>query len=171
MSARPVILGMMLTSATLTIAPAVTEFSPVFIWNASGSVPIGLYRVFPEDHLRLTDLVAVMPPEPIATFLAQRNYLPRGVPLLKRVLALPGKTVCRIRLAVLVDCIEMASARERDRRGRPLPDWQGCRTIVEGEVFLMNWQSGDSLDGRYFGPLPAISIVGHAVPLWTFEEP
>ena len=34
----------------------------------------------------------------------------------------------------------------------------------------MNWQSADSLDGRYFGPLPVKSIIGRAVPLWTDEE-
>ena len=28
----------------------------------------------------------------------------------------------------------------------------------------MNWQSEDSLDGRYFGPLPASTIVGRADP-------
>jgi len=171
MSARLTILGVMLASATLIAIPSVIDFSPAFIWNASGSVPIDLYRVLPEDHLGVTDLVAVVPPDPIAKFLAERNYLPCGVPLLKRVLALPGQTVCRIRLAVLVDGIEMAMARERDRVGRPLPDWQGCRLIGEREVFLMNWQSSDSLDGRYFGPLPAVSIIGRAVPMWTFEKP
>jgi len=171
MSARFAIFGMMFISLTLTLVPAATGFPPAFIWNASGSVPIGLYRVQPEVRLGVTDLVAVMPPEPVASFLADRNYLPRGVPLLKRVLALPGQRVCRVRLAVLVDGIVMAVARERDRFGRPLPDWQGCRVIAKGEVFLMNWQSGDSLDGRYFGPLPAASIIGRAVPLWTFEEP
>jgi conjugative transfer signal peptidase TraF len=141
------------------------------IWNASASVPIGLYRVVPEDHLGVADLVVVMPPEPIAKFLADRNYLPRGVPLLKHVLGLPGQTVCRIHLDILIDGIAMATARERDRRGRALPDWQGCRTIAEREVFLMNWQSTDSLDGRYFGSLPAASIIGRAVPLYTFEAP
>jgi len=90
MRARYVILGTMLMSAALIVIPGAIEFSPAFIWNASASVPIGLYSVVPEDRPGVTDLVAVMPPEPIATFLAQRNYLPRGVPLLKRVLALSG---------------------------------------------------------------------------------
>ncbi|MGH8323559.1 MAG: S26 family signal peptidase, partial [Steroidobacteraceae bacterium] len=160
MSARAIIVGTMMASATLSIAPAAIDFSPAFIWNASASVPIGLYRVLPEDHLAVMDLVVLMPPEPIAKFLADRNFLPRGVPLLKQVLGLPGQTVCRICLAVMIDGIVMAMARERDRRGRPLPAWHGCRTIAEGEVFLMNWESGDSLDGRYFGPLPAASIIG-----------
>ena len=28
----------------------------------------------------------------------------------------------------------------------------------------------DSLDGRYFGPIPASSVIGRALPLWTDEE-
>ena len=131
---RFVILAMMLASATLTAVPAAIDVTPMFIWNASASVPIGLYRVLPEDHLDVADLVVVMPPEPIAKFLADRNYLPRGVPLLKHVFELPGQTVCRIRLDILIDGIVMATARERDRYDRPLPDWQGCRTIAEHEV-------------------------------------
>ncbi|MFX4439383.1 S26 family signal peptidase, partial [Acinetobacter baumannii] len=33
-----------------------------------------------------------------------------------------------------------------------------------------NWQSEDSLDSRYFGPLPISAVIGQAVPLWTAEE-
>jgi conjugative transfer signal peptidase TraF len=168
---RILILGTMLGTVMLTSVSAAIDWPPILIWNASASVPIGFYRVQPQDHLAVTDLVVVMPPEPVARFLAERDYLPRGVPLLKQVLALPGQTVCRNHLAVMLDGVVMSFARERDRRGRPLPVWQGCQMIAEGEVFLMNWQSADSLDGRYFGPLPAASILGRAVPLWTFADP
>jgi type IV secretory pathway protease TraF len=110
------------------------------------------------------------PPEDLATRLAEGGYLPRGVPLIKRVLALPGQHVCRRELTIIVDGIEMGAAHERDRRGRLLPAWQGCRTIHQAEVFLMNWDEPASIDSRYFGPLPLSVIVGRAVPLWTFEE-
>jgi type IV secretory pathway protease TraF len=33
----------------------------------------------------------------------------------------------------------------------------------------MNPSVPDSLDGRYFGPLPTTAIVARAVPLWTDE--
>jgi type IV secretory pathway protease TraF len=33
----------------------------------------------------------------------------------------------------------------------------------------MNWDEPDSLDGRYFGPLPRDAIVARAVPIWTDE--
>jgi type IV secretory pathway protease TraF len=59
------------------------------------SVPIGLYAVHPVGALHVNNLLVVIPPEPLATFLDERRYLPKGVPLLKHVLALPGQTVCR----------------------------------------------------------------------------
>ena len=58
----------------------------------------------------------------------------------------------------------------RDRDGRVLPAWHGCRRIADGEVFLMNWAAPDSMDGRYFGPLATNTIIGRAVPLWTDED-
>ena len=64
----------------------------------------------------------------------------------------------------------MSVARERDGRGRPLPAWQGCRVIAPGELFLMNWQSADSLDGRYFGLIPASAVIGRAHPVWIVKE-
>jgi conjugative transfer signal peptidase TraF len=159
-----------LAAATVVLSTIGVRPDPRFLWNASESVPIGLYRLRPVGNLAATDLVAVQPREPLATFLADGHYLPRGIPLLKRVLALPGQTVCRDHLAITIDKIELGAAREHDGRGRPLPVWQGCREIADGEVFLMNWQSADSLDGRYFGVLPTSAIIGRAEPLWTGEE-
>ena len=102
--------------------------------------------------------------------MTERGYVGRGVPLLKRVLGLPGQRVCRIGRTITVDAVEMGEALERDRIGRDLPVWQGCRVIGDGELFLMNWEVRDSLDGRYFGPIPASSVIGRARPLWTDEE-
>jgi conjugative transfer signal peptidase TraF len=161
---------MTLGAAMLVVSTIGEKPAAHFIWNASESAPIGLYGVRPTGRLAVTELVVVQPPELLATFLAQGNYLPRGIPMLKRVLALPGQTVCRDRLTITVDGIEVGEARERDSRGRPLPVWQGCRVVGEDEVFLMNWQSADSLDGRYFGSLPTTAIVGRAEPLFTIEE-
>ena len=163
---------LLLTAAAAALAMSMIAATPAkrYVWNASGSVPVGLYRLQPTGNLFVTQLVAVQPPAPLATFLADHSYLPRGVPMLKRVLALPGQTVCRNGSVVTVDNIAMGEARERDRRGRPLPVWQGCRVVADGEVFLMNWRSADSLDGRYFGVLPTTAIIGRAEPLWTSGE-
>lgn len=157
-------------AAAALITTIALEPLPLYIWNASASVPIGLYRLRPTKSFRVAELLAIQPPEPLATFLDLNGYLPVGVPMLKRVLALPGQRVCRSGLTISVDDIAMGEARDRDERGRPLPKWQGCRVVGDDELFLMNWQSDDSLDGRYFGLLPASAVIGRALPVWTREE-
>jgi conjugative transfer signal peptidase TraF len=156
--------------ATSLLLSTIGGVTPYYIWNASSSVPIGLYRVQATTRLAVTELVAVQPPDLLAAFLDLNGYLPIGVPMLKRVLALPGQTVCRNGLKIAVDGVDVGEARERDGRNRPLPAWHGCRVIADGDVFVMNWQSADSLDSRYFGPLPASAVIGRAVPVWTDEE-
>src|SRR5262245_6851291 len=91
---------------------------PILVLNASESVPMGLYRVRPIGKLAVTNLAVALPPEPLATLLAEKDYLPRGVPLIKRVLALPGQTVCRRMLAIVVDGIEHGIS---TRGGPPWP--------------------------------------------------
>lgn len=157
--------------AVLTIAASSAFDVPTkLIWNATASAPIGFYTVEPAERVDVPELVAIMPPEPLAAFMVERGYVGRGVPLLKRVLGLPGQRVCRAGWAITVDGVEMGEALQHDRIGRELPVWQGCRVIGDGEIFLMNWEVRDSLDGRYFGPIPASSVIGRALPLWTDEE-
>jgi type IV secretory pathway protease TraF len=136
----------------------------ILLWNASASVPVGLYALETTDKRYVSELVAVLPPEPLATFLAAGNYLPRGVPMLKHVLALPGQTVCRDGLVVTVDKVATGVARERDRTRATAAGLAGLPRHRPGELFLMNWQSADSLDGRYFGPIPASAVFGRAHP-------
>jgi conjugative transfer signal peptidase TraF len=143
---------------------------PLLVWNASASVPIGLYAVRPLGALAVTDLVVASPPEPLANWLAERGYLPKGVPLIKRVAGVAGQKICRDGFAVSVDGIVMAQARISDRFGRPLPVWKGCFTLLPGEVFLLNWDEPASLDGRYFGAFPIEGLVGSGAALWTRED-
>ena len=157
-------------TATGLLLSTIGGKTPRYIWNVSNSVPIGLYRVQPATQLAVTELVAINPPDLLAAFLDLNGYLPMGIPMLKRVLALPGQTVCRNGLTIAIDGIDVGQAQERDGRGRPLPAWHGCRVIADGDVFVMNWQSADSLDGRYFGPLPISAVIGRAVAIWTDEE-
>jgi conjugative transfer signal peptidase TraF len=162
--------------ATTAIALAFIGFTmtakpmPRLLWNASASVPIGFYGIVAVGRLAVGNLVVATPPKPLATVLALRGYLPLGVPLIKRILALPAQTVCRSGLLVAVDGVAAATALAQDSRGRELPAWQGCRVIAPNEVFLMNSDEAASFDGRYFGPISLSAIVGCALPLWTFPK-
>ena len=140
---------------------------PRLIWNASASVPIGLYAVDPPRAPKVADLVVVSPPAPLAQFLASRDYLPVGVPLLKHIGAVWGQTVCRYGSAVRIDGAPVGKALASDRLGRLLPVWQGCLTLSAGQIFLFNQGVRDSFDGRYFGVISTSQILGLAHPVWT----
>ena len=157
-------------AATSAVALSGPSARPSLIWNASASVPIGLYRVQPDPRPHVDDIVVVRPPNDLVWFLAEGGYLPRGVPLLKHVAALGGQRVCRTGRGLSIDGEHVGDALERDHRGRPLPTWQGCLVLSETQIFLFNADRPDSLDGRYFGPLERKTVVGRASPVWTHEE-
>jgi conjugative transfer signal peptidase TraF len=170
MTGRAVALSVMTVGVAFTTFTMTGNPMPRLLWNASASVPIGLYGIEPVGKLSFADLVVAVAPGPLGTLFAQRGYLPLGVPLIKRILALPGQFVCRTGLLITIDGKAVGAALAHDPRGRALPVWQGCRLIARNEVFLMNVDQAASLDGRYFGLTPFSAIVGRAVPLWTSAQ-
>jgi conjugative transfer signal peptidase TraF len=157
-------------AATALAALGVTTFSAMpmrLLWNATASTPIGLYAVGPASKLQIGDLVVVRPDWALEDFMVERGYIGSGVPLLKHIAALSGQQVCRIGRDIMIDGRFAASALDRDSRGRELPVWQGCQRITPNAVFLLNQAAQDSLDSRYFGPLPVTDVLGKAHPLYT----
>ncbi|GGO99648.1 S26 family signal peptidase [Stakelama pacifica] len=153
------------------VAVTVVHPRPRLVWNASASAPIGLYRIQPDRDPPTGALVAAMPPAGLARWLAARGYLPAGLPLLKHIAAKAGQRICRHGAVVSIDARPVVIARARDGRGRPLPVWRGCHTLQAGELLLLNPAVPDSLDGRYFGPLPASAVIGRALPLQLSPPP
>lgn len=152
-------------------ASSLGQARPRLVWNATASAPLGLYGVVAADDMRVGDLVVATAPAPLAALFAERGYLPTGVPLIKRVAALPGSTVCRVDTTVLIEGNPVTEALRADTTGRPLPVWSGCHRLQQDEVFLLVPDVPASLDGRYFGAVSRTSILGRAVPLWTGRRP
>ncbi|MEL6295068.1 MAG: S26 family signal peptidase [Pseudomonadota bacterium] len=150
------------------LAAAQIDRAPRLIWNATASVPIGLYVARASHGPSLGDLVAVRLPEDLSSWVVERGYVGADTLLLKRVTAVSGMTACRHDLDITIDGTVVAQAASNDQQGRPLPRWTGCVTLASDEVFLLLAGVADSLDGRYFGPLSADTILGRAIPLWTF---
>ncbi|PZV34872.1 S26 family signal peptidase [Mesorhizobium kowhaii] len=140
--------------------------TPWLVWNASASAPVGLYRVAAGSPAR-ADLVLARPPKSVADLAAERGYLPRNVPLVKGLAALPGEHVCAFNDAIIIAGEIVARRLTTDSQSRPLPWWSGCRNLSDDEVFLLGSEVNRSFDSRYFGPVPAANIIGRLVPLWT----
>jgi conjugative transfer signal peptidase TraF len=153
--------GIACLAATIVVPPA-----PRLLWNASASAPLGLYRVQPGALPSVGGMVAAWAPAPARAIAAKRGYLPANVPLVKRVVAGSGATVCADGSDVGVDRRLRVVRRRADGAGRPLPWWRGCRTLRRGELFLLMTDAPDSFDGRYFGVTTSNEVIGKAVLLW-----
>lgn len=168
MTQRSFVMAGVVVAATLgTLSAPVSRYA---VWNATASVPTGLYAIRGRASLDVGERVAIEPPPPLRHLLVTRGYLPTGVPLLKRVAAVSGQRVCRFDHGVTIDGKFVGAARARDRLERPLPAWFGCRTLHSGELFVMNPAAPDSFDGRYFGVLRMADVIGRATPVWTYES-
>lgn len=139
--------------------------APLLVWNASASAPIGLWRIRTGVPLRQGDMVLARMPPALASLAAERRYIPRNVPLLKRIAARNGDTVCALDNRIFVNADPVAVTLDQDRQGRRLPRWQGCELLHNGRIFLL-MDRQDSFDGRYFGPVDGHMIIGKATPLW-----
>jgi conjugative transfer signal peptidase TraF len=161
----PVALGLAVGGVALLGLSALPTPRPWLVWNPSASAPIGLYRVVAGPVGR-GDWVLVRPPEDVAELAAARGYLPLGVPLVKRVAARAGDTVCARKGALFINGQEVARPLVWDRAGRPMLRWSGCRSLGAEELFLL-LPPPDSFDSRYFGPVPRTLVIGRLAPLWT----
>lgn len=137
---------------------------PLLIWNASPSVPLGLYRIA-QGFPRLDDLVLVQLTVPMARLADRRGYLPRSAYFLKPVAAVAGDRVCRFGTHVFVRGRRAALALAKDSIGRHMPAWHGCRTLQSGELFVLA-EDPASFDSRYFGPVRTEYLTRRAVLLW-----
>lgn len=155
-----------LGGSAVLLATSIVRPTPLLVWNASPSMPIGLYRVVPLAQTRIGYVVIARPPRAVRMLAAERRYLPLGVPLVKKIAAVAGDRVCwhgsELRIAGRLTVHRLPA----DRNGRPLPWREGCQRLASGAVLLLAPQAPDSFDGRYFGPSAASDILGKAVPLW-----
>ncbi|MFM9940285.1 MAG: S26 family signal peptidase [Hyphomicrobiaceae bacterium] len=156
------------TLSILLILTADLPHRPSLIWNATASVPVGLYRLsnIAPAH---GDIVAIRLPRSIADFAGARGYLPHNVLLLKPLGATSGDRVCRIGSLVFINGALRAIAAVTDSRGQRLPIWQGCLTLAPDEVVVIG-AGRDSYDSRYFGPITMRAMIGRAIPVWTHPQ-
>jgi len=149
---------------------------PRLVYNPSGSVPIGWYRVDPLERradllslsLPVGSIILVPLPAEAAILAARRGYLPLNVPLLKPVGAVAPQKVCVTAGIVRIDGVPVAAVLRADRLGRPLSFWRQCRRLHPGELFLLSTDNPASFDSRYFGPVQTSAVIGLAHPLWTW---
>lgn len=140
--------------------------TPHLVWNVTASAPVGLYVVLPAGDPVRGQLVLAKLPAPVARFAAAREYLPLGVPVVKKIAGLSGDVICGRGNSLFINGRWAAHRRSRDGLGRPLPLWRGCRRLSAQQLLLLMANKRSSFDSRYFGPVRRSAILGRLVPLW-----
>ncbi|HEV7692226.1 MAG TPA: S26 family signal peptidase [Hyphomonadaceae bacterium] len=156
-----------ITGAALGLLSLLPQ-APALVWNFTESVPVGLYGVSRTEPSN-GDVVAIAPAGAVREVLDAYGALPAGKVLLKQLKAVRGDVVCRTGASVTINGAEAATARPRSRNGRALPAWSGCRALGAGEILVLA-PHPLSFDGRYFGPIDKVQIIGVARPLLTFPH-
>lgn len=168
---RRLALAALIGCAAVPLILSIAWRPPVlFVWNASASAPIGLYRLRAEEPARRGDMVIAWTPRPARELAARRHYLPGNVPLVKRVAAAAGDRVCAVGRAISINGRPVAVRQRSDAAGRPMPWWSGCRQLRGQEYFLL-MDSALSFDGRYFGVTRSSDVLGRAELLWAKPAP
>jgi conjugative transfer signal peptidase TraF len=148
--------------------PSVVPVPLRLVYNATASAPLGWYAVVPVHEVHVGDVVLAQLPRNAARLADERHYLPASVPILKRVGAVAGQSVCVQNGVLTIDREPSVGVLERDGVGRLLTPWPGCRVLGPEEVFLFSHDNFASFDSRYFGPILRRLVVGRAVALWTW---
>jgi type IV secretory pathway protease TraF len=139
------------------------------VWNATASVPTGLYAIRGKASLHVGERVAIEPPPELRRLLAERHYLPTGVPLIKRIAAVRGQRVCRFAHGITIDGQYVGAARARDRLGRPLPVWAGCHVLRIRRAVRDEPGCARQLRRPLFRRAAQADVIGRATPVWTDE--
>ena len=143
----------------ILLAPVFLKYTPILYYNATDSLPKGFYVVIDHKPPKRGDIVLVKLPNHIAVIAQERGYLPRHVPLLKKIGALEGDLVCRFGLDVTINQSRRFKALRNDAKGRHMPVWQGCNKLKRGELFLLS-PYAKSFDSRYFGSIQSTDLLG-----------
>lgn len=161
---KRILVGVSLISVSALVAVSILPTQNFLLWNQTDSAPKGLYWRN-NNPLTLNGWAVVSANAPAAIWISDRGYLASDWPIIKNVKGVAGDRICRKGANVSVNSVDVADALEADSNGQKLPRWQGCLTLQEGEIFLLN-DHPRSLDGRYFGPTSMEDLDGSAHLLW-----
>lgn len=147
--------------------------------NLTDSMPIGFYQKITKRTIERGDLVSTCLPKSVAEVGLERGYLSHGgcpggaIPVLKKVIALPGDKVVWNQQIVMVNGQSYFSPEQtRDHFGDSVIHWipQSGEMIARGYWLYGANDPKESWDSRYFGAVKQGAIRGIYWPFWVFKN-
>ncbi|HRJ02687.1 MAG TPA: S26 family signal peptidase [Hyphomonas sp.] len=144
--------------AVAALSFAVLNQQGLVLYNPSSSLEPGFY-VRADANAERGTVVTISVRAVDLDYVEAGRVKAAGDRFLKRIAAVGGDRVCSENGQILINDVHVATASRLDSAGVALPQWSGCATLGNGEVFLL----GDdemSFDGRYWGVTSAANIEG-----------
>jgi conjugative transfer signal peptidase TraF len=141
-----------------------------YCFNITPSEPVGIYRLVPGGAGRGALVLIDQPHDSAASML--RRYIPAKLPLIKRVAAIPGDMVRIESDGVYVNGVRWPDSVPllHDDEGRALQPYPfGVYRVAAWKVWVLS-NHPRGLDSRYFGPVPAASVISRLQPLLTWTS-
>ncbi|HLW69065.1 MAG TPA: conjugative transfer signal peptidase TraF [Candidatus Binataceae bacterium] len=140
-----------------------------YCFNITPSEPVGIYELVSGGASRGALVLIDQPHDSAASTL--RRYIPAKLPLIKRVAALPGDSVRVESDGIYVNGVPWPdSVPLHDDEGRALHPYPfGVYRVAAGKVWVLS-NHPRGLDSRYFGPVPAASVISRLEPLLTWTS-
>ena len=168
----------MIRESKTIILTAVICIIPVIILDAIGfkvviqpteSMPKGIYRILPPEHIHKGDIVIFDFPKSVA-HMKSRMWVPSESGLLmKSVQGVFNDQITVTEDGLYINDVYFGEVKTHDRQGLPLPSFKG-RHLIKKDYFFVASRNKNSFDSRYFGLIARSTIQGIAKPIITFRE-
>lgn len=136
-----------------------------FIQQLTPSMPEGWYFTYPVSDYHKGDNVVFIPNEQTQDYILAREWLPKDIPLLKKIVGVPGDFLCTKAQNVYINEQWIGKVYQTDGKGNALPIFSFCGKIPKDNYFMQGVANPHSFDSRYYGLVNKSQIMSKAVKL------
>lgn len=147
-----------------------SNFKGYLLINISESMPKGLYFLsdIKKEELKVGDIILFTCPSNIEKYVYGRKYLPKRIPLLKRIAGVKGTIFFMNDGYFYINNKKVARIKSHDKQLLELPVFytQEIQEVQEN-YFIVLGDHENSFDSRYFGEISLNLVKKKAKPVWT----
>lgn len=162
----PLLFSLIFIGLLATIVSIIKEAGYHITYSVTPSMPQGFYLIVPIKKIARYDAVEFMPPKAALDFARDLHWVPENGFIIKYVFAIPGDDVCVRDEAIWINGKKIGKVYRFYAFGKLLPQTKICGKLVSDQYLLMSTKRQRSFDGRYFGPVTSLGILGRAIPIF-----
>lgn len=162
---NPLFLSLVLISLFAIAIGIIKKAGYHIIYSATASMPQGFYLIVPVKKITRYDIIEFIPPKEALDFARKLHWIPDSGSIIKYVFAIPGDFVCVHNNAIWINGKKIGKIYRFYAFEKLLPQTKICGKLQENQYLLLSTKRDRSFDGRYFGAVSSLNILGRAIPI------